>query len=185
MINTLDELKIRLRNIFPNIQESCEKCRYPDCRGYIHLLEEKVDSLLNDDISVVCLNESVYLIDSFRRREDGNLDLTEFSPKCRLRCQNGDCSIHEKKPLICLSYPIIIDRYQDGKDYWVFHKQCQYYDDVSNTGQKEEIINSYMKLIDEVSPELKANIKEAYYAYSSVVSSNYTDWDLELIKEVK
>lgn len=74
MINTLDELKVRLRNIFPNIQKSCEKCRYPDCRGYIYLLEEEVDSLLNDDISVVCLNESIYLIDSFRRKNEGDLD---------------------------------------------------------------------------------------------------------------
>lgn len=67
----------------------------------------------------------------------------------------------------------------------MFHKQCQYYVDVAKSGQKEEIISNYMKLIDEISPELKAKIKEAYYAYSSVVSSNYTDWDLELIKEVK
>lgn len=185
MIETLNELKDRLRKIFPNIQESCKKCGYPDCRGYIYLLKEEVNDLLNDDIDVICLNKSVYLIDSFRRKENGELDLTEFSPKCILRCEDGRCKIHNQKPLICLSYPIIIDRYQDGKDYWVFHKLCQYYVDVTKVGKKEEVIHGFMKLIEDISPELKSKIQNAYFDYSSVVSSDYTDWDIELIKEVK
>ncbi|WP_290140562.1 hypothetical protein [uncultured Dubosiella sp.] len=184
MISTLQQLKKELRIFFPDISESCKRCEYPECKGYITLFEEEIDEFLDLDIEVVAINEEVYLINNFEEK-NGELNLSEISPKCKLRCANGKCGIHNHKPYICLIYPIMIEKYQDGKHYWCFHKLCQYYIDLKKIGKYEEIIFKFKKILKEIDPELKKKIYDYYFKVCSVTVSQYTDTDIDVIKEVK
>lgn len=184
-ISDIDTLSQHLRKIFPNIEESCKRCSYPDCRGYIYLLEDEVDGILEQDIEVVCLNNKVFLLNNFDVDVNGQLNLGQISPRCHLRCADGTCSIHnEKKPLVCLMYPILPDKHENGKHYWSFHKKCQYYQDVLEAGTKDLVVEEFMKLIDSISPSLYLKIVTAYHNISDISEAYYTDFDIETIKEV-
>lgn len=79
----------------------------------------------------------------------------------------------------------MIEKYQDGKHYWCFHKLCQYYIDLKKIGKYEEIIFKFKKILKEIDPELKKKIYDYYFKVCSVTVSQYTDTDIDVIKEVK
>lgn len=184
MIKTWAELRNRIKDVYPNITESCKNCKYPDCRGYIYLLDNEIDEIVENDIPVLCINHNVFLVNNFRKN-DGLFDLTEYSPRCKLRCNNGMCSIQNIKPFVCLFYPIIIEKYCDGKHYWSLHKQCQYYVDLKERGIKEKIIMEFLSLLDEISCEMYDEIVDAYFKYDRIMVTEYTDYDIEILKEVR
>lgn len=184
MIDNIIELRKKLESFYPQITDSCKNCNFPDCKGYIYMLEEELDQLIENDIPVLCVNNNIYLLNNFKEKND-SFDLTEISPKCKLRCQDGMCSIQNIKPLVCLFYPIIIEKYVDGKHYWSLHKQCQYYVDLKKSGQIEIIINKFNDLINSLSPELYEKIVTTYFNYDSIMITEYTDFDIKIFREVK
>ena len=124
------------------------------------------------------------MINNFDTNDEGKLNLGEFSPKCRLRCSNGLCSIQDFKPLVCLFYPIILEKYENDKHYWSLHKKCKYYYDLELSGKREVVINEFLNLLDNISEELMMKIIDSYKNLSSISYSYYTSDDIEVIKEV-
>ena len=117
-----------------DIRLMCQKCSFPCCVGYIWLLADEVESLLNIDVPIVEINDSTAFIHSFEE-EDGVIRIDKPKPPCRWR-ESSFCSIYTNRPLVCRMYPVgfVTD---NEEVVVVLHRDCEYSQKLDGKNKKQ------------------------------------------------
>lgn len=161
-IKSVNELYNAFDKLNQECSMSCESCSDPDCMGYIWLLKEEADILLEKEIEVVEINNKISFINSFRN-EKGDIDLTICKPKCVHRCkETGHCLIRDIRPLTCHMYPFGPETI-DGTDVWVLHTDCKFVKQMEQMGQISEYCMKANHILQRMSKELSEQIKQVYH----------------------
>lgn len=128
VIATLDEFKRAVDEVWADISASCAVCTDPDCLGYVWLLEEEEDPLLDAGVQIVQVNgeSGPLFLDSYARDEQGRLVVNQRGPRCPWRGADGRCTVHAARPLVCHMYPLGIERDGRGSYAWGLHSDCHY-----------------------------------------------------------
>lgn len=159
-ITTLKELYEAFDRLNAECNIICGNCEYPDCKGYIWLMNEEVEKLYDCGIELIELNNNIHMLYSFKN-ERGETDLTIKQPQCVHRCDNGNCNIHDIRPLVCHMYPVGPETV-DGAKVWVLHNSCQFTENMKNENKLSEYIYQVKKIIDSISKELYEEILKNY-----------------------
>lgn len=104
MINTINELYSAFDNLFKGIEEDCKKCEYSRCLGYVWLLSQEAERLIENGSGVLQINEDIFFVNSFSVTEK-KIDIEQFKPKCPF-LKMGRCAIYIQRPLSCRMYPL-------------------------------------------------------------------------------
>ncbi|MBD3225444.1 MAG: hypothetical protein GF313_11975 [Caldithrix sp.] len=109
--------------LYRDIGLICRDCRDHDCEGYVWLLKDETESLLDIDVQIVEINDNTSFIHSFE--EEGDVvRVDKLKPPCRLR-EAGLCTIYKNRPLVCRMYPVGL--VTDKDDVVVaLHQDCGY-----------------------------------------------------------
>ena len=159
-ITTLNELYKAFDQVNRGCNLICADCEYPDCKGYIWLMNEEVDTLYESGVELLELNNNLHLLYSLKN-EHGEPDLTMRQPPCTHRCSDGKCKIHSIRPLVCHMYPIGPETV-DGSNVWALHSECQFTENMKQNNTLSEYIHRVKKIIDNISVDLTNEILEHY-----------------------
>ncbi len=147
-----------LDNLYQNIEQVCQNCQDYDCEGYIWLLEDEVKTLLNINVPIVEINESVFFIHSFEE-ENGIIKVEKHRPPCRLR-KSGHCSIYENRPLVCRMYPVGLVTNKDDVVI-ALHRDCEYSRRL-NTQSKKQFFDHFLKILKQMPAHLLNELLNSY-----------------------
>jgi Fe-S-cluster containining protein len=160
MIRTLRGLCRALDDLFGDTKALCAECQnsrcYQDCVGYVWLLREEVDDLLDAGVEVVVVNHNVYFLNSFSDGS-GGMDVGIMKPPCPY-CRSSGCSIRNLRPLACRMYPLGFSR-ESGMLKIVLHTDCLFSE---RFGGSEEFRAGVAKLFRRIDPKLLRKIISAY-----------------------
>lgn len=159
MINTLEELYSALDSLYSNIINICTYCPDHDCEGYVWLLDQESNSLYNSGISVVEVNENIHFIHSFPE-EEGMVRVDVLRPPCRLRSDNGQCSIYNSRPLVCRMYPVNILTHENKVCLVLMH-DCQYSRQLEGT-EKSRFVDRILTIFRNTSAAILLDILQTY-----------------------
>lgn len=161
-ITSLNELYVAFDDLNRDCGKYCVNCNYPDCMGYIWLLEEEANLMVEQGIEVVEINNRVNFINSFLN-DKGDIDVTICKPKCVHRCtETGQCTIHNIRPLTCHMYPFGPETI-DGLDVWGLHTDCEFVKQMEQIGILSEYVMRAKYILQRLSKALKEQIKEIYH----------------------
>lgn len=170
VIDTLEKLRTELDILYENISSCCFDCTYKCCQGFINVVPQEIDGLVEKDLEIVAINENVYFLNNFDKDENDIPILDVFAPACRLRCDDKRCGINGFKPIVCSLYPIIPDIAGDGSLSWALHMDCAYSEMLKQKNQIEEIKERFSHIIGRVSPALYNEIKESFENVNKICS---------------
>lgn len=123
MIETLEQLYIAFDNLFRGIEKDCVKCKFSRCLGYVWLLAEEAERLIENGLEVLQINENLFFVNSFPVVE-GEINIEQFKPKCSF-LTDGRCGIYNQRPLSCRMYPLSF-YIENGILQLVLHLDCLY-----------------------------------------------------------
>ena len=121
-IKTLAELYAALDELLVGISETCSGCRDEDCKGYMWLLPQEVDPLLETSVSLLEINRRINFINPFL--EDQLINVEQIKPVCP-HCHSRLCTIRQLRPLVCRLYPLNFAN-ENGNLCFVLHLDCQF-----------------------------------------------------------
>jgi len=156
MIRTLHQLYTYLDELFYEIEVDCIRCEFSRCLGYVWLLSEEAEILVDRGVEVLEVNQEIFFINSFPE-EKGEIDIEKFKPKC-VFLENGRCSIHMQRPLSCRMYPLSFWT-EDDKLQLVLHLDCLF---SKRRIRSQEFKNLSLALFGDLDRSLLGRIREAY-----------------------
>jgi Fe-S-cluster containining protein len=180
LIRTVTELKRAADEVFADISDSCRQCTDPDCQGYLWVLPQEEDGLLDADIPLVQLNapSGPTYLDNFRRDEQGGVRIGERGPRCPYLGADGRCGIHERRPLTCHLYPLSLEIRVDGV-FWAVHTDCEHIRRTERGGQLVSLIDRLRGLIHRIAPDLAADLLDTMRRVAGV--SRVPDYDCYIV----
>ena len=173
-IATLDDLKRAIDDVWVDISSSCAVCTDPDCMGYIWVLGEEEDPLLDADVTLVQVNGSdgPVFLDSYHRDADGKMIVSLAGPKCPWLGEDGRCSVHEARPLVCHMYPLSLERDRHGAIVWGLHTDCQYVRSQSEA-ELAQLLDRLRALIASVETELLDEVVGTFQKVEALSPSDF------------
>lgn len=123
MIDALEGLYLAFDYLFLDIERDCKQCEYDDCRGYVWLLRQEAERLIEEGVEVLEVNKHLFFINCFSVQK-GKICVEEFKPVCPL-LKAGRCTIHSQRPLVCRMYPLSFS-ISDGTLQIVLSLDCLY-----------------------------------------------------------
>ncbi len=121
--NKISKLYSGFDDLYKGIGEVCATCYDHDCEGYVWLLKQEADSLYNQGIPIIEVNNRICFIHSFKKKRRKIL-VNQLRPKCKLR-KRGGCTIYSNRPLVCRMYPVGL--LTSGKDIVLaLHNDCKF-----------------------------------------------------------
>lgn len=162
MINTLNELYSAFDSLFKGIEKDCDKCGYSRCLGYVWLLPQEADRLIEEGLEVLQVNESLFFINSFPVVER-KIHIEQFKPEC-LFLNMGCCGIYNQRPLSCRMYPLSFSIRGD-KLQLVLHLDCLYSRHRMNC---RVFKRSSLIIFQETEKDLLREITETYRGVSAI-----------------
>ncbi len=160
MIKTLNELYKAMDKLFAGISDSCEKCDYDDCKGYIWLLPAESSKLFQAGVPILEVNEGISFISPF---EEKDIDVEKFKPDC-LWCKERKCTIRKLRPLTCRMYPLNFLKKGDII-YLALHLDCLY---SQSKKDDQEFKSKAIDLLKSIDQKLLNLILEVYLSYEGV-----------------
>jgi Fe-S-cluster containining protein len=136
----------------------CADCNDHDCEGYVWLLSEEADMLVESGVAVVELNGNTNFIHSFPE-DEGQLRLNVVKPPCVLRDEKR-CSIYKIRPLVCRMYPVGIVTHE-GQIVLALHEDCEYVRRMEPE-QRSEFVANIQSIFSEIPAEAIDEIVESY-----------------------
>lgn len=154
-IASLDEFEVALGEVWKGIANCCAVCTDPDCLGYVWVVEEEEEALLDAGVQLVQINgvNGPTFLDSYARDGQGRLIPNQLGPKCPWRAPNGRCTVHAARPLACHLYPLGLERDGQGWFEWGLHCDCHY---VRSQDERElhDLLSRLRALLAKVAPDL-------------------------------
>lgn len=159
--NLVKDLYSFWNSFFENVYlDHCKDCQFPDCMGYIFLLKSEKNTLYENNVPLLTLNEDIVIINSLKYDIDkANFDVEEIKPKCYLM-KNGKCSIYDIRPLVCRMYPFAF-YFENEKTYLVIHSECKYTIDCF-FAKKTTILKQLNEMINNTNPDLLKQTVDAF-----------------------
>jgi Fe-S-cluster containining protein len=163
-IRTIGQLKRAIDMLWREIERSCATCTDPDCLGYIWMLPSEEDALLDAGVQTVQVNgtRGPIFIDSYPRDERGNLIVNRSKPRCPYLDENGRCSVHAVRPLVCHLYPLGPEMLANGRAVWALHTDCAHVRSIEQAGGQELLVGQIRRLLKRISPALRREILDVY-----------------------
>lgn len=152
--------------LYQDILPACANCPDHDCEGYVWLLSDEADRLVEVGVEVVEINEVVNFIHSFPE-VDGIIKLDIPKPPCRYRMERL-CSIYTHRPLVCRMYPVGILTHED-KAVIALHKDCQFTRQLCGEA-KTAFTKRVVAILHGLSAELYQELLETYRQVDAVSS---------------
>lgn len=178
------KFKNDLSVLFPNISNVCRDCKYSDCKGIINIIDDEIDELVEQGAEILCLNDNIYLLNTFFTDDQGKVDLNYQLESCKLRKCDGTCSIHKNKPIFCMLFPIMIVKYIDGKYYWAIAKRCSYYDYLVSNDKLSNILNKFKNYIEDMSDIIYSKLVDSFLVSREVIDYVYDESEALVFKEI-
>lgn len=158
LITSLSELYARLDLLYGDLKVVCATCTFPCCHGYVWLLEDEVNRLVEQGVDVIEVNGTCNFIDSFiREGERIRVDLPK--PPCHYK-SGQVCSIHAFRSLVCRMYPVGIHVVDDDLSV-VLHLDC-HYAELLQGDAKQDFFGKVSKIIQDCSLELIQELMRTY-----------------------
>jgi len=170
-ISSLDEFKRAVDHVWSDIAPSCAVCTDPDCLGYVWLVEEEEEALLDVGVRTVQVNgeSGPLFLDSYTRDGQGRLVVNQRGPRCPWRGADGRCMVHAARPLVCHMYPLGIERDGRGSYEWGLHTDCHYVRSRS-AAQLEKLLADLRQVLDHTAEPLMDVIVTAFLKSDSVAA---------------
>lgn len=167
VINNLEDLYNEFDLLLINVFDSCKRCTYKDCMGFIWLLKEEKKLYDQKGITTININENVDFLYFLKEYESIPLDELDFKkikyPKCEHRCEKtGNCLIHNLRPLVCHMYPLGIETSENGIDMWVLHDECEFTQRLLRENKLGMFLNNFYNIINRISSDLYNEIINEY-----------------------
>lgn len=159
-IKNLQILEKKLNYIYKDIYKQCSKCNEKDCKGYIWLLKQEAEILVNNNISVIEINKKINFINSFCKDND-KLDFKKVSPNCIFRDKDKRCKIYKFRPLICRFYPIDFKIINENF-YIVLHTNCLFVQNLIDKNLLNKFIEKVLNLFYNINIYLLKDIIKTY-----------------------
>ena len=177
-IETLEEMKSLIDWVWRDISPACSTCSEPDCIGYVWVIPEEEEALLDVGVQTVQLNGSgPIFIDSYHRNRRGHLQVWQPKPRCPHRAEDGTCRVHAHRPLVCHLYPMGFERLPTGRLAWVLYESCKYVKSLTAEGRQAlfvELATVVRRLSQELRSKLLAYFKSVEYVALSTEQNAYT-----------
>lgn len=163
-IHHLAHFKKELDELWKGIGQSCATCTDPDCLGYVWVMPEEEDALLDAGVQTVQINgrQGPIFIDSYHRDGEGRLIVNMSKPSCPYRDEDGRCSVHVARPLVCHLYPLGPEMLPDGRAIWALHTDCSHVRSLTEAGDLELLVSKIRRLLSRMSPALKEEIRQVF-----------------------
>lgn len=185
-VSTTEQLSTAANKLFQGIEVDCFNCKDRCCIGYVWALHSEVDGLLDQDVSLLQINDGPHFINSFELDENGIPDLSEVYPRCSLVAKTQRrCTIHTNKPLVCAIYPIGLETTADGKVVWALHRDCQFVRRSEAGGDVDNLIKSISAILARLSNSLEREILEVYKEVDGITAFPDGENRYFIVKEVK
>lgn len=164
---TIDDLKAfkkEIDELWRGIAHSCATCADPDCLGYVWVMPEEEEALLDAGVQTVQINGRTgpIFIDSYDRDDQGRLIVNRSKPNCPYRDKDGRCSVHASRPLVCHLYPLGPETLSDGRVVWSLHTDCSHVRSLTEAGDLELLVSKIRLLLSRMSPALNAEVRKEY-----------------------
>lgn len=167
-IQTLQEFYRELDSFYPDIRQFCAECSDPDCMGYIWVLPQEVENLINSNVPIVQINNNIHFLHSFETKEDDSLEVETKYPVCKFveeSCRR--CTIYQNRPMVCRLWPLGLETC-NNKPVLALHLDCLFVRYLQENNLVLEFKNKTHNLISRLSPELKKEIVSTYCAVDSI-----------------
>lgn len=182
-IETLEDMKSRIDWVWRDISLACSTCNEPDCIGYIWVVPEEEDVLLDVGVQTVQVNDTgPIFIDSYHRDRRGHLQVWREKPRCPYRAEDGTCRVHSQRPFVCHLYPMGFERLPDGRLAWVLYESCKYVKSLT-AQRRQDLFIELATLVQQVSQELRSKLL-AYFKSVDHVALSMEQNEYTLIKEI-
>jgi Fe-S-cluster containining protein len=136
--------------------------------GYIWVLPEESDTLVESGVPIVQINDGPNFIHSFSTAEDGNINVEARYPVCKYAeapCRR--CGIYKKRPMVCRLWPIGLETH-DGKVVLGLHLDCLFVRYLQEHGLVPGFKRRALNLMTRLSPDLKEAIASTYFAVDAI-----------------
>ncbi len=177
-INSLTELNQEFDKLMSDM-DCCQECNFPDCMGFIWLLDEEIDQIYETGAEILNINNEA----NFIAPQNYQANLYKKYPKCSLYQNDRDCQIYDQRPFVCHSYPLGLEC-EDDKLYWVIHTDCLFIQNKIVENTFSHFIQTTKNLIERIQPTLMSNIastfRKMFFLTTSTEKNNY-----QIVKEVK
>lgn len=169
-ITTLSQLYQIFDRLNSECGRHCNKCNDLDCAGYIWLLPEEAEKLLENDVDIIEVNQNTHFINSFEK-SDGTIDLTQKYPKCIHQCPNTNkCLIHKNRPLTCHMYPIGPETI-NGQDMWICHCECEFIRYLISNNAIDDYVLNAKNILRRIDKKLYDEIIQVYKDMNYIMDS--------------
>lgn len=164
MIATLEQLKNEVEQIWCDISDHCKNCKDPDCVGYIWVLPEEENSLLEIGLPIIQINgdNGPLFLDSYERDSEGCLIVDKPKMQCPYLSVERKCSIRDRRPLTCHLYPLGLETEQDGSIVWALHTDCAHVRHVQETIGISTLAAQILEMLGRLAPELERKITDTF-----------------------
>jgi MoaA/NifB/PqqE/SkfB family radical SAM enzyme/Fe-S-cluster containining protein len=164
IIHNLMHFRSELDELWKGIGQSCATCTDPDCLGYVWVMPEEEEALLDAGVRTVQINglRGPIFIDSYHRDAEGRLIVNRTKPNCPYRDKDGRCSVHAARPLVCHLYPLGPETLPDGRVIWSLHTDCSHVRSLTDAGDLPLLVSKIRRLLSRMSPDLKEKIRDQY-----------------------
>ncbi len=186
-IQTLDELNHELDALYAPFAQTCVDCRDKCCQGYVWLMPDEADQLVERDVPTVQINDTSSFIHSFPEGDDGSIDVTAEAPLCSQLCclQPRRCRIYADRPFSCRLYPVGFEMREDGVLVWALHLDCQISRQLEARGITDEFSRRFETILDSIAPELYAQIITTYRQVHAISTFPHGGNTYRTLKEVR
>ena len=184
-IKTLAQLYGELEDLYRGIEGDCRDCTYPDCMGYIWLLDQEAAKIYGKGVPLVEINDGLSFIHSFSTDSNGQIDVSVRYPPCsQVQTDARRCKIHQDRPLVCRLYPFGLETKNNGIVVWALHRDCLYIRRLEESGLLSNFKHHFCSIVDRISPLLSAEIIRTYRAVYAISAFPYGENNYSILKEV-
>ncbi len=184
-IYSLEELRTEVNGLLEGIDEDCRVCQYPDCEGFIPVLEGEVDTLLDASLEIVEVNECIYFMNNFDLDSEGNVDLSIRPRSCKQRSrESGLCMIHGMKPIVCAMYPLGFDQTPTNEVVWCLHMSCEFSRRIYEANGFFTLKTNFIDILNRMDVNLYSMLVKTFHEISSIYYFPEGNNEILVIKEV-
>lgn len=164
MISSIDELKNRIDFIWKGIEQSCKTCTDPDCVGYIWVLPDEEEAILNKGIQTVQVNgeDGPIFLDNYGRDDQGCIIVNKPKMGCPHLSEDRKCTIRDVRPLTCHLYPLGMETDLEGNIVWALHSDCAHVRNLQKSGKIDVVLQQLYALLSELDPSLESKILKTF-----------------------
>jgi Fe-S-cluster containining protein len=175
-IETIGELKRAIAEVLAGISASCASCTYPDCQGFPWVLPAEEDELLAAGIQLIQLNgpSGPTFLDTLPRDEAGDVVLGTTGPPCPYRGRDGQCTVHESRPLTCHLYPLSIELV-GGLPHWAVHRDCEHVQRAIGRGEYDSLLRQLAAVIARIGAGLSDSLADTLGRVATVSGPTQLD----------